>query len=245
MRADERRESDLAGPVRDYLLQQGYIVRSEVKDCDLTALHEDQLIVVELKRGFTMDLLLQATERQRVADAVYVAIPAACLQRERRARRWQGMERLLKRLELGLIVVHFSEGDSGTTWVEVPLHPMPPTKLRQRSRQRQVILREIAARSEDYNTAGTTRQPLLTAYREQAICIAFHLQMAGPQTPTALCRRGCSPRTQKILHRNVYGWFERQKRGVYAVRPEVCNQICTQWPAFSQRCQEAIKPDTQ
>ena len=36
----------------------------------------DELIVIELKKGFSTDLLIQATDRQRVTDSVYVALPA-------------------------------------------------------------------------------------------------------------------------------------------------------------------------
>ena len=69
------RESDLYGPVRDYLENLGYQVKGEVKDCDIAALRDGELIVVELKRGFTLELIYQALDRQRVADGVYVAVP--------------------------------------------------------------------------------------------------------------------------------------------------------------------------
>ena len=68
-------ESDLYGPVRDYLQDLGYEVKGEVKSCDVTAMRDGELIVVELKRGFTLELIYQAINRQRVADGVYVAVP--------------------------------------------------------------------------------------------------------------------------------------------------------------------------
>lgn len=49
-------ESSLYGPVRDYLEGLGYEVKGEVKDCDIAAMRDGELIVVELKRGFTMEL---------------------------------------------------------------------------------------------------------------------------------------------------------------------------------------------
>ena len=60
------RESDLYGPVRDYLEGLGYEVKGEVRDCDITALRDGELIVVELKRGFTLELVYQAMDRQRI-----------------------------------------------------------------------------------------------------------------------------------------------------------------------------------
>ena len=68
-------ESDLYGPVRSYLEGLGYDVKGEVKDCDVAAVRDGELIVVELKRGFTLELVFQAMDRQRVADGVYVAVP--------------------------------------------------------------------------------------------------------------------------------------------------------------------------
>ena len=72
---DRLLERDLYGPVRDYLVSLGYDVKGEVLDCDLTAVRDGELIVVELKRGFTLELLYQAMARQRIADGVYVAVP--------------------------------------------------------------------------------------------------------------------------------------------------------------------------
>lgn len=65
---EKRPESDLYSPVRDYLQGLGYDVKGEVKGCDVTATRDGELIVVELKRGFTLELLYQAVDRQRVAD---------------------------------------------------------------------------------------------------------------------------------------------------------------------------------
>ena len=126
----DRRESDLAPPIQEYLEANGYTVRSEVRNCDITAVKEDDLIVIELKKGFTTDLLIQATDRQRSADSVYVALPAEgeLAKRSRFSKRWRGIEHLLKRLELGLIVVTFA--DDAPPTVEVVFHPIPQPKPR-------------------------------------------------------------------------------------------------------------------
>ena len=58
------RETDLYGPVREYLEAQGYRCR-EVNRCDLTAIEGDELIVVEMKTSFNLKLLCQAVKRQR------------------------------------------------------------------------------------------------------------------------------------------------------------------------------------
>ena len=72
---DKIKESDLYQPIKDYLDSLGYDTKGEVKNCDITAIKDDELVVVELKKGFTIELLYQAIERQKIADSVYVAIP--------------------------------------------------------------------------------------------------------------------------------------------------------------------------
>ncbi|HOQ30356.1 MAG TPA: hypothetical protein PLH36_16595, partial [Armatimonadota bacterium] len=99
-------ETELYPPIRDFLVSLGYTVRSEVRGCDITATREDELVVIEMKRRFSTDLLIQAVERQRLTDSVYVALPQSAIPTGRSGRaRWQGMQRLLKRLELGLLLV--------------------------------------------------------------------------------------------------------------------------------------------
>ena len=112
------RETDLYPPVADYLGSLGYTVRSEVANCDITAAKGDDLIIVELKRNFSTDLLIQAAKRQRMTDSVYVALP-----RPANGRKLRGMKHLLRRLELGLIFV--SPNGRKKSRVEVAFHPVP------------------------------------------------------------------------------------------------------------------------
>ena len=203
------KESDLYGPVRDYLAKQGYRVNAEVKDCDITAIRGDELVVVELKTSFNATLLIQATDRQRMADAVYIALPHP--RDKKRLRNWNGMCHLLKRLELGLLLVHFLR--SGPR-VEVAFHPTPWTVRRQHTK-RKAIIREIHDRSGEYNVGGTNREKRVTAYRETAIHIACCLEKYGELSPSTLVRLGTGARTQGILSKNFYGWFERVEKGVY------------------------------
>lgn len=207
-----QRETDLHRPVSDFLMARGYTVRAEVRHCDITATKGDDLIVVELKRHFSVDLLLQAVERRRVTDSVYVAVPRP----DKGHGRWRGIKKLLRRLELGLIFVSFA---GARARVEVVLHPGPYTP-RKAPQARRAIIDEIAGRSQDYNEGGSTRRKLLTAYREEAIHIACLLDAHGPSRPKTLRALGTSPRTLSILGRNVYGWFERLSRGVYGLTPE-------------------------
>lgn len=203
-----RRETDLYGPLRDYLVSNGYDVRSEVQHCDITARKGDDLIVVELKRQISIDLLVQATERHRITDSVYVAVP-----RPASGKRMRGVKRLLRRLELGLIFVSFG---ARKPRVEVVFHPAP-YRRRKLNRARRAVIEEMDRRSGDYNQGGSAGRKLVTAYRENAIHIACCLERLGTGKPRELRALGTGEKTLSILSRNVYGWFERVGFGVYTL----------------------------
>ena len=193
------KETDLAVPVRDFLVARGYTVRSEVLDCDLVAVRGDELIAVELKTGLTATLLIQAVQRQQACDSVYVAIPRPST--GERGLDWRGALLLLKRLSLGLITVAL---DSSARTVEVVVDPQDWRHQRQ-PRQRARILREVAGRALDLNLAGGVRRKLVTAYREAAIRAAIALR-DGPRTAKALVTGGCPANTRAILAADHYGW---------------------------------------
>jgi len=70
------REEDLYIPVRDYLVRQGYTVKSEISYCDVTAINNaGTLLVIEMKLRVNLEVILQAMQRQRTADIVYIAVP--------------------------------------------------------------------------------------------------------------------------------------------------------------------------
>lgn len=205
------RESDLSRPLRTFLEANGYSVRSEVMSCDMVATKDDEIVVIELKRSLTLQLLAQAAQRQRITDSVYVAVPAP--KKSIHVREWRKLTHLLRRLELGLILV-----DIGATrsQVEIIFHPAPFERKKQKARRR-AIIREIAGRTGDYNEAGSTRRKLVTAYREQAIHVACCLERLGPTSPKEIRALGACPKTLSILRGNFYGWFERVAHGTYAL----------------------------
>jgi hypothetical protein len=199
-------ETDLAAPVTAFLAAQGWTVRSEVKDCDVAAVRGDDLLVVELKKSITLALLVQGARRQRLTDTVYLAIPRpSSVWQWRRVNR--GVLHLLRRLELGLLFV-VPEG------IDVVLQPRPLAR-RRKPAARRAVLEEVDQRSADYNTAGSTRRKLMTAYREQALRIACFLAVHGELSPKRLRELGTGEKTRAILYDNVYGWFRRVRTGIY------------------------------
>ncbi len=207
------RETDLYAPVRAFLLAQGFKVRAEVRGCDVAAEKGEHVVVVELKLGFTLDLLLQGVKRQRVADLVYLAVPRPA-KAAHEARLRENLP-LLRRLELGLLVVDFR---NEPPVIDVVLQPVPFERRRD-GKGRKALLRELALRSGDDNTGGSTRRSLVTAYRENALLVAAALARFGPLAPRQLRAVGTGAKTLSILHGNVYGWFERLDRALYRVKP--------------------------
>lgn len=207
--ASARRESDLYPPLRDWLEASGFSVRAEVNGCDIAARRGDDLVIIEMKLRFNLELLLQTVRRQETADSVYAAVPAP----KTFDKRWRELCRLLRRLEAGLLLVHI---DSALPRVEVAFHPVAGERRRNRAQTR-ALLTEMAGRSLDGNAGGSTRRPLMTAYREQALKVAVALDRLGPTSPKTLRQAGAPAKTTQILYANHYGWFERVGAGIYAM----------------------------
>jgi hypothetical protein len=207
-------EEDLYAPVKDYLTKQGYDVKGEVRNCDVSALKGETLLVVEMKKILNLDVILQATLRQRVADIVYIAVPKKG--RILFTKRWKDICHLLRRLEIGLLLVSF-RGD--LSMVEEAIEPKTFSRERSRSvsnKKKGLILKEFSQRQGDYNTGGCTRKKLVTAYREKSIQIAALIKAEGPLSIKQLKDRGAdSDKVSQILQNNFYDWFIRVARGVY------------------------------
>ena len=51
-------------------------MQAEVKDCDIAARNDDELVIVELKTSANMTLLIQATARQKITPVVMWQYPS-------------------------------------------------------------------------------------------------------------------------------------------------------------------------
>ncbi|OIJ14397.1 hypothetical protein BKP37_08620 [Anaerobacillus alkalilacustris] len=208
-------EVDLYKPIQTYFIKEGYEVYGEVNDCDIAAVKEDELIVIELKLTLNVDLLIQATKRQRLTEFVYVAVPKP--KYSLRSKRWTDLCHLIRRLELGLIIVSFT---SNRKKAEIIFHPTPFSQsknTRQNKQKRKSLLAEVNGRSADYNVGGSNRTKIMTAYKENCIQIACYLENFGPLSPKRLVEMGAGAKTSSILTKNFYQWFERIKRGTYII----------------------------
>lgn len=214
-------ETSLYPPIKRFLEDMGYSVKGEIGGCDIVAVNgEDPPVVVvcELKLQFNLDLVLQGVHRAAACDEVWLA---ARLSRRGRGREADARFRALcRRLGFGLLGV--SDGGEVVLLLS-PVAPAPRRDPRRRSR----LVDEHRRRKGDPARGGSTRQPIMTAYRQEALACAAAMT-AGPVRPRDLASRW--PAAAGILRRNVYGWFERVGYGLYGLTP-AGHEALERWPA--------------
>lgn len=208
------KEVELYQPVKSLLQELGYQVKAEVADMDVMAQKDGEWVVVELKTSFTLKLLLQATQRQKLVQKVYIAIPSPT-GRQRFSKAFKEYEHLLKRLEIGLILVNFKESPHAELIFDPKEYPRAPI-LSRHKRKRTAAIREAEGRHDDYNVGGTNGK-LVTVYREKALLIASCLFDKGRLSIKEIRSLTGNDKTHTLLRSNHYGWFEKVARGSYAL----------------------------
>ena len=206
----EFRETDLYEPIRAFLEEEGYQVQAEVKNCDIAAIKDGQMVIVELKKSFNLKLVYQALERQSLTEQVFVAIPRP--KKGAREKSWKDMLKLLKRLELGLLTVAL---DSPLKTVDVVLEPSDSLAWKNR-KKREKVQAELENRQMDVNVGGMTRRKIMTAFREKSIRLACLLEKEEQVSMASLRERGMEEYVG-LLSRNYDKWFKRVEKGVYAL----------------------------
>ena len=215
-------ETDLYRPVKGFLEQLGFEVKGEVCGCDIVAVRQGSpsvLVIAELKLTFTLELVLQAVDRTAVCDEVWLAVRASRRGRGRESD--SRVKKLCRFLGFGLLSV-LASGKVEVLVEPVPWRPRPNGKRRSR------IVEEHRRRRGDPTSGGSTRRPIMTAYRQQALACAAALKQS-PGRPRDL--KSDMPDAPKILLDNVYGWFVRVERGVYALSDNGRSAL-TRWQAY-------------
>ena len=200
-------ESDLYAPVKALLEGQGYSVKGEIRGCDVVGVRgKEPPVIVELKRVFGLGLVLQGVNRLALSDTVYLAVGAW-------PKNMRDVKKLCRRLGLGLMIV---TGER----VDLLLDPVPYAP-RKNKRKVGRLLGEHARRVGDPTRGGsTTKAPRMTAYRQAALRCAALLAQNGPMKVAAVRVAGEASNAGAILRDDVYGWFERVDRGIYAITPK-------------------------
>ena len=60
----------------------------------------------------------------------------------------------------------------------------------------------------------------MTAYRQDALRCARYLSQHGPTKGATVASETKVPKATTLMYRDVYGWFERPEKGVYALSPK-------------------------
>ncbi|NTZ89329.1 DUF2161 domain-containing phosphodiesterase [Agrobacterium tumefaciens] len=213
-------ETSLYLPVKGFLETAGYTVKGEVGGCDLVGLSDNDppvVVICELKLSFNLELILQAVDRAAIAEEVWIAARISAKGKGREAdKRYRD---LCRRLGIGMLGI----SDAGDVSIIVSsISPMPRTNPKRRSR----LMREHQRRRGDPAVGGSTRAPIMTAYRQQALGCASVLA-SGPMRVRHI--KSSVPDAGKILLANVYGWFERLDRGVYGLT-QAGHEALQRWP---------------
>lgn len=206
------KESDLFPPLKKFFQDAGFEVDGEVKNCDLVAKKDEHIVIVELKKTFQLKLLYQAIDRQSLTEYVYVAIPRP--PKGQHTTQWKNMLKILKRLELGLITVAI---DSPVPTVEVLLEPSESVAWKNR-KKREKLDKEFTNRKLKSTIGGTTKEKILTAYREKAIELLCILYISKkPLALKELREINIGKEYTPILSSSAYNWFKRVSKGVYTL----------------------------
>lgn len=239
-----KHETELYPPIKAFFTGRGFEVKAEIRGCDLVAYHPEQAIptIVEMKRIFTLPLLLQGIDRQKTGAAVWLAVERNRTKKGAHNQRFGDITTLCRRLALGFLTVTFYKTKAPVleVWCE-PGAPYASERVRLpegavvaaetqhayalaasaggRKRGAARLLKEFSARSGDYNVGGSTKRKLVTAYRERAIQCAMALSVHGASAPRQVRDWTGCPDAGSLLRTNYYGWFRRLGVGQYELAP--------------------------
>lgn len=201
-------EHEMYEPVKHWLESRGMKVQAEVDDADVVGTicdeNEAMLTVVELKTKICLDLFLQAAERLKWADLVYIALPHTC--------KVAKIQTLCQQLGIGILSVNLR-----SKHVSEVLEPVLQEIHKKSSSNKKRLMQELQARRLFVNVGGKQGKKM-TAYREEALAIVFLLSEIAQTTIKGIKKLGVDNPT-KYLYQNPYGWFERASKGVYVLSP--------------------------
>ncbi len=204
-------EKDLGKIIKKYFLENGYTVRSEVNDCDVVIENNGLISIIEIKKKINFDLILQAIKRQRLSEIVYICIEKNSI----KSKKWNDYIYLLRRLELGLILIDI-EKDESVLFYQHPKSFSRKHSFTRSKKRREKLLQEFYNRSIDYNTGGSVREKILTQYKEDSLYIVYLLKKYKQLSLKELRDLGANAKKcSSILQNNFYKFFERVSRGVY------------------------------
>lgn len=202
------KETDLYDPCKTLLESLGYQVKAEVGAIDIMAIKDDYMVIVELKLKISLKLIYQAIDRQKLADKVYIALPKTVLNQTKS--NVKHFLNLLKRLEIGLIVVSNNQAEVLVETFGFDLK----RSITASKKKKEKLMKEFTLRKSDMNVGGT-KSKKMTHYKEKVIEIAKYLREFGQKSPKEIVLYTGIKDTPNILRKNYYMWFINVERGIY------------------------------
>lgn len=181
-------------------------MKGEVGAADVVGRRGDDIVIVEMKLGFSLALFHQGIDRLAITDHVYVAVPAGGKSKALKAN-----VKLARRVGLGVLTVRARDG-----FVEVLADP-GPYAARASKKRKAGLLRAFDRLQGDPNAGGATRHGIVTGYRQDALRCARFLAVHGPSKGSQVRAWAEVPQATRIMSDDHYGWFERVSRGVYGL----------------------------
>lgn len=227
-------EEDMYEHIKSYFDSLGYTVHGEVKSCDITAQKDDQLIIFELKKSLSVDLLIQGVKRQKLSDLTYICVPRPL--KFRYNAKFRDTLFLLKRLQLGLIFVDVERAS-----IEIMLEPkeydmVKAKKSSYNRKKRKAVETEISKRKTSRNKGGSFQKKLVTSYREDALRLLYLSSINNYISPKDGVSIGII-NSSRILNNNHYGWFDKVERGKY----KISNKGLKEYEDFKEVIEELNK----
>lgn len=196
-----KKETELYLPVQKYFADMGFKVDAEVRDCDVVATKENIVVICELKRGFTIELVYQLVQRKKLTPYVYAVIPRP---KNMRSAAFRKKLDILRALDCGLIVVLNS-----TKRVDMIIQPRGEDTDAKKYR-RKGIEKETKTRKVSLNLGGQSRRKIVTAHKESVIAALCYIEKYG-----TIKTRECKDNIKNVLQKNHYNFFVRIEKGVY------------------------------
>ncbi len=207
------KEYEMFPMIKSYFESLGYKVNAEVKDCDVTAVKDDELIIIEMKTSLNITVLYQALERKRVTPFVYIAVPKP---KKNYRKSLQKMKNLLSKLQMGLLIIDVINGACVSF-----LDPEVDMSQRQNHVKKAKIVKEISKREIDENLGGVSKTKILTAHKELGIALCVVIEKEGVVTSKVLRDKyGFDKDVNIYLHRNFHRWYKKVGKATYELSSE-------------------------
>jgi hypothetical protein len=203
----EIKEVELYFPIKKCLESLGFLVQAEINHVDVIAKKGTDLVLVELKTNLNVHVIAQAIDRQSLTDFVYIGIkkpPLSTL----KGKTHQDKIKILKKLSIGLMYVNCN-----TQTAEIVFDPTVRPHIK-KAKKRIKLLNAFLELKHNPNIGGSYHQKMMTVYKKQAMLIGYYL-IDGPKKVVEIRKITHIEKTQSILYKNYYGWFESRFRGVY------------------------------